>query len=448
MSTLKSRAIKGTIWTLIGYGASQGIRLASNLILTRLLVPEMFGLMALVNVFITGLHMFSDVGIGPSIIRSKRGEEKRFIDTAWTIQILRGFIIWTFCVVISYPLAKFYDDDRLLWVLPIVGFSSVILGFRSLSMIILNRKIIVGKVIFMQTSQRFLAVVVMAVWAWIHPSIWALIVGNLVSALIEVVWSHKLVKDHTQKLDWDRSALQELIGFGKWIFMSSIVTFLAAQADKILMGKLFPLAVLGVYVIAYTFSDIPRQIIRQVNNVVLFPLLSQKARHDPGDFRANIIKNRWLFLLPVALGLSILACFGDFVIAFLYDSRYEDGGWMLPLLSLGMWPFVLYVTVDPALLALGKPYYGTFGMLLKLIWIVTCLPLAHHFFGIFGVIVVIAFNDIPLYAVVSFGLWREKLSVFLQDLSATAFFIVLVLAILWLRSTLSWGSPFDKISML
>ncbi|MEY3827884.1 MAG: hypothetical protein RLZZ148_2705 [Cyanobacteriota bacterium] len=59
MSSLKQLAIRGTLWTIIGYGASQGLRLGANLILTRFLVPEAFGIMALINVFITGLNLFS-----------------------------------------------------------------------------------------------------------------------------------------------------------------------------------------------------------------------------------------------------------------------------------------------------------------------------------------------------------------------------------------------------
>lgn len=73
--------------------AQQLIRLGSNLILTRLLFPEAFGLMALVQTFMTGLAMFSDIGIGPSIIQNRRGEDPDFLNTAWTIQIGRGVML-------------------------------------------------------------------------------------------------------------------------------------------------------------------------------------------------------------------------------------------------------------------------------------------------------------------------------------------------------------------
>ena len=140
MSSLKQKAIKGTIWTVAGYGGSQFLRLVANLILTRLLVPELFGLMALANTFITGLALFSDVGIQPSIVRSPRGEEAEFLNTAWTIQVIRGCVLWIGCLVIAFPVSRFYEEPKLLWLIPIIGFNSCFLaGFKSTSLATLSR---------------------------------------------------------------------------------------------------------------------------------------------------------------------------------------------------------------------------------------------------------------------------------------------------------------------
>ena len=78
----KKRAFQGTALVIAGYGLAQAMRLGGNLVLTRLLVPELFGVMALTKVFITGLNLFSDIGLGPGIIRSTRGKEPAFLNTA------------------------------------------------------------------------------------------------------------------------------------------------------------------------------------------------------------------------------------------------------------------------------------------------------------------------------------------------------------------------------
>lgn len=111
--SLKSRAIRGSLWTLGGYGTSQLLRFASNLILTRLLFPEAFGLMSLVHIFLQGLEMFSDIGIAPNIIHSDRGDDPSFLNTAWTVQAIRGGGLWLLACAIAWPAARFYSEPML-----------------------------------------------------------------------------------------------------------------------------------------------------------------------------------------------------------------------------------------------------------------------------------------------------------------------------------------------
>ncbi|TAF68433.1 MAG: polysaccharide biosynthesis protein, partial [Oscillatoriales cyanobacterium] len=128
MSSEKKLAIKGAIWTIISYGGSQILRFGSNLILTRLLLPELFGLVGLAYVFIVGVHLFSDIGLGPSIIQNKRGDDPEFINTAWTMQIIRSFFVWLCVMLVTWPVATFYQEPRLLWLIPVIGINTLIGG--------------------------------------------------------------------------------------------------------------------------------------------------------------------------------------------------------------------------------------------------------------------------------------------------------------------------------
>jgi len=84
------RVMRGAAFTSGGFVLSQGMRFASNLILARLLFPEAFGLMALM----TGLTMLSDTGVPQSIMQNKRGEDPDFLNTAWTLNLMRGVVLW------------------------------------------------------------------------------------------------------------------------------------------------------------------------------------------------------------------------------------------------------------------------------------------------------------------------------------------------------------------
>src|SRR5690606_27171143 len=107
---LRERVIRGSAWASGAFGARQVIRLASNVVLAALRTPAVLGVMYVINLLLQGLQMFSDVGIGPSIIQNTRGEEPRFLHTAWTIQVVRGFMLWAAGVAMAYPLALLYGE--------------------------------------------------------------------------------------------------------------------------------------------------------------------------------------------------------------------------------------------------------------------------------------------------------------------------------------------------
>ena len=109
---LKRRVLLASAWAIVTSIAGQGIRFASVLILSHLLFPEAFGMMALVAAVMSGLEMFSDIGIGPSVI-SNREPSRRFLDTMWSLQVVRGWVLWAISVVLAYPVARWYGEPML-----------------------------------------------------------------------------------------------------------------------------------------------------------------------------------------------------------------------------------------------------------------------------------------------------------------------------------------------
>jgi O-antigen/teichoic acid export membrane protein len=427
--TLKRLAIRGTVWTLMGYGFSQCLRLGANLCLTHLLAPEMFGLMALVNVFILGLILFSDIGIAPSIIQHDRGDEPDFLNSAWTLQIIRGFLLWLCCLLLAFPVAQFYGEPKLSWLIPIVGSTTVISGFNSTALFTFQRRINLGKLTLFELGIQSASLCIMLIWAWFHRSIWALVVGNLVSESLKIL-SHRLIPGSDNRLAWEQKAIADIFAFGKWIFVSTAITFLAAQTDRLILGKLLTFQLLGIYNVALIFAELPKMVMTKIGNQVIFPVISRQVSLPRSDLRPKIIHKRRLILLVATPLLAILVGFGDFLILGLYDRRYEDAAWMLPILALGIWPNLLIATMSPALLAIGQPLYAAWGNFFKFCYMAIALPLGFSFWGVPGAVIVVACNDFPFYLVVTYGLWREKLDAIAQDLQTTLLLIGLITFIL------------------
>ncbi|MGK7941864.1 MAG: oligosaccharide flippase family protein [Crocosphaera sp.] len=444
MSFLKNKAISGSIWTVIGYGGGQALRLGANLILTRLLVPELFGLMALVSTFITGLQLFSDIGIQPSIIRSPRGDDPIFLNTAWTLQVIRGFGLWIGCCLIAWPVSQFYDNQELVWLLPTVGLTTIMSGFNSTSLATLNRKLEIGKLTILELGVQILTLSIMIVLAYFYRSIWALVIGNLVSVSIKMAMSHRLDPNVSNRFLWDQESIREISSFGSWIFVSTAMTFLANQADRLLLGKLLSLEMLGIYTIATTFSLLPEQVVSRLN-VVILPLVSQNQHLPRKELLNKILRKRWLILILLGVIVAVLFCVGDLIILTLYDDRYKYAAWMLPILALGIWPVALTLSIKDALVAIGKPEYQAFANTSKFFYMLIALPLGYSLMDLPGVIITIAFNDILPYCLFNYGLWRESLSPIKQDIMATLGLILIIIMIISLRYLLGLGLPFDGL---
>lgn len=368
--SLSSPAVRGVLWTVAAYGSSQVLRFGNNLILTRLLVPEFFGLMALVNSLRMGLELFSDVGIGQNIIQSPRGNDPRFLNTAWSIQILRGILLWLACMVVAQPLAEFYEEPQLTGLIFVVCLTLLLNGFSSTKLYTLNRNMTLGKLTALELSKQVIGLVAMVAWALVSPTVWALAAGAIAAGVYKLVSSHLIVPGQPNRLEWDGSAVQELLSFGKWIFIASVMMFLAEQSDRLILGKLLSLEMLGVLTVAFTLAELPKQVLKRIGFRVIFPLVSQKAELPRAQLRATFLRKRKYILLGVIALLLFLVGFGDLLVGWLYDERYADATWAMPILSCGGWLSALFYTSSPCLLGIGKPQYSAQSNFLRFLAIV------------------------------------------------------------------------------
>jgi len=442
---LNKLAMNGAFWSLLGYGFSNTLRFAGNLVLTRLLAPELFGLMALTTTFLTGLSLFSDVGITPSIIQSKRGADPSFLNTAWTIQAIRGIVIWFACCAIAYPAAQFYQEPRITWLLPIVGLTTIISGFASTSISSLKRDLFISKTVILEIVGQAITLTIMIIWALFSENIWALIVGNIASAIIRTVASFLIIRGYKNKFQWDPTAVHELFTFGRWIFLSTALTFLAMQGDRLIVGKIVSIEMLGVYSICIALAELPRQVVGRLGQDVIFPVISRATGSPREEVRQKFLKKRWLLLIGSLFLAVLLVSAGDLLIEFLYDSRYSQGSWILSILALGFWHTVLYDTMSPCLLGLGKPVYATAGYFLRFLVLMLGVPLAFQLGGFVAAVIVIAFHDLPMYVVIAYGSVREKMSSLQQDFYATLIFIAVLAGSLALRYSLGFGLPLLRV---
>jgi O-antigen/teichoic acid export membrane protein len=352
-ATLLSRALRGSATVLFGFGGVQAIRFGSNLVLTRLLFPEAFGLMAIVSVVIVGMTMFSDVGTGPSIMRSPRGDDPLFLDTAWVLQTGRGVVLWLMTWVIADPLARFYGEPDLAWLLPLAGVSLLFDGVRTTRIETENRHLRMTRITVVDLASQVAAVTFCIALAAIYREVWALAAAGIMGAAVRCLLSWTVLPGHSHRPRFERAAASELIGFGKWIFLSTIAGFLATQGDRLILGAYLTMGQLGVYNIGFFLASFVPMAAAMVSTRMLIPLYREVRESDDPEAWPKLRRMRMLFTAAMLLPISILAFLGVPLVDVLFDPRFATAGIIAAMLSCVQVVHVIMITYDQAALAAG-----------------------------------------------------------------------------------------------
>jgi O-antigen/teichoic acid export membrane protein len=322
-------------------------------------------------------------------------------------------------------MSMIYHEPRLMALLPALGINVVISSFNSTNLLSMSRHMGVRRVFLLDITTQLFALLITAGCAWVYPSVWALVIGSILSTVYRLSFSfyRRLIPGIRNTFCWDRESLHGLIHFGKWILLSTAFYFFASQADRLILGRLISFSMLGVYGIAYSVSDIPRAIINAFAQKVGYPFIARMVHLPIVEFRKVFLRYRLRALLAGAVMLCLMVHLGGFLITKMYDQRYHAASWMVPVLALGLWHTLMYATTMPALFSLGKSRYSAIGNAAYSIAVVSAIPIAFHFFGMFGAVVAVAAGDLPLYFVTVAGASREGVATWQQDLQATGIFL-------------------------
>jgi O-antigen/teichoic acid export membrane protein len=431
---LRQRVMNAGFWTLAGYGINLVIRFGSNLLMTRILAPEMFGVMAIASMIMVGLVMFSDIGLRQNIVQSDRGSDPSFLNTAWSIQIVRGLFLWAVAAVISVLIFvaqqrgfavsdSVYDAPSLPWVICAISATAVISGFDSTKLIEASRHLLLSQVTKIDIASQFFGLAVMLVWLIFDRSIWILVAGSLGSTAARTVLSHAWLSGNTNKWNWEPAAVAEIFHFGKWLFLSSILGFFVNNGDRLLLGGTISASDLGVYVIAFLIYSSVEQIIGKIIIEVVFPALSEIARERRDNLKANYYKFHILIAGFSYSCAGFLLVAAPRIISLLYDPRYAEAGWVLQLLALTLITVPFRVATE-CFLAIGMPQLLSTSIGIRLVTLFLTFPIASHYFGFQGAvwaIVLSHFSWVPLQLIykVLYGLFDLR-----RELAALTFILV------------------------
>src|SRR5579871_1324380 len=406
MPSLKALAIRGSAWTLVGHGGSLVIRMVRSLIMTRLLFPEVYGLMTLVWAVLFGLQMFADTGITATIIRDRRGDEPDFLNTAFTTNVLRGLLLWIISFLLAFPIASIYRQPSLAQLIPATGLTALIHGFVSTSIYVRRRHMDFKRLTILGLSTELFTFLVVVAWAWFSPTVWAIVASAVTGEIFQVAASHLYLPGIRNRFRWDRSALDTFMVFGKWIYLSSVAYFISTQSDRFLLGKYLDMAQLGIYGVATVLSGAIQAIVLKINSDVLYPVFSRVVPDGLERLRRVVLRTRLVGDLGMIVPIGMLMVLGPWTVDLLYDHRYHDAGWMLQALCFRLLILAAISNGESCLVALGHPRYSFIENLSRGIAMILAVPFGWYAAGVHGLIWAIALSELVPLMVIWSGLVR------------------------------------------
>lgn len=448
-------ALRGSVWTTAGFATGQILRFLANLLLTRLLYPAAFGQMALVSTLIQGLQMFSDIGTGPAIIQSQRGDDPRFLDTAWTLQAFRGVALWLLSLAVAWPAASLYGQPELTALVPVTALFCIMAGLESTAVQTEQRRLRLERVVLLDVGSQAAAALATVVFAVAHRryvgegqpgAVWALVGGTLAGGALRLVLSHVMLPGHRHRFHLEPEARRALLAFGRWVFVSTLLTFFAGQLDRLLFGKVVPLDVLGIYGIALALATIPTLLVQRLARSILFPTFSRLERESrlAGEFD----RLRLPLLAGGAALASMLLAAGRPAVALLYDSRYAEAGWIVQVLASGVWFQILESASGAALLAQGRVTWHAGASAAKLLALVVLIPVGFRLDGFRGAVFAIALSDGLRYVVSALGVRLRGIPFVCNDGLLTVGVVATSALGIWAGSTAASGGSRPLVAFL
>jgi lipopolysaccharide exporter len=356
VSIFKMVNLKGDLFATSASFAAQGIiRVGSSMVLTRILLPEAYGTVTIITSIAFVVSMLADTNVTLFIIRDKNGDEPRYLNTAFTIGLGRAAINCAAIILLAPVIAsRIYDAPMISAPLRVYAFTFIISAFQSMSFSLAIRRQRARVIMYAESVATFVSSAFSIVYCHYSRDFWGIIYGILMQRAVLTVWSFYVYPEERPRLQFDRGAAIQLLGFTKYVMPSSLLTLAITQFDKVIFLRLFNLTLLGLYGLAGNIAGQIEALISKISQAVLYPRCAEYMRADPDTaVLSYYTKNTKLFanilLLPAAVGGA-----AHLVIAILYPARYAEAGVVLQAFMLRAVFAALACPAEDLLIAAGE----------------------------------------------------------------------------------------------
>lgn len=371
------------------------IRMVGSALLTRLLVPEAFGIVGLIGSIAFILSMVSDLGFQAFVIRHRDGNVARFLDVIWTIRFLRAAALCGVLMLLAEPVAALLGKPEIALAIAVSSLQFLIEGLSSLALVTALRERQLPRLSALEIIGMIVQVAVSIVLAWAWQTYWSIVVAILVSHVVRTVLSYVMFPQSGRRLRFDRAYATELGQFARFVTGSSIISMLLMQSDKVVLGRLLSLDQLGLYMLAANLAMAPLAFTYGYASRVLYPAYARVWHDAPETLKTVFYTGRWKVSVVYMLATGGLIGVAPLIVGVLYDPRYATASIYLRLLAITPMLALASVSANEVLTASGRVQVTFHANIAKLVWFAVAGPAAFWLYGPIGLVACVGTLEAP-----------------------------------------------------
>ena len=391
MDSLRKKTLVGSIWMMMERFGYLTIQFVSNLVLARLLMPEDFGAIGIMMVFITLSNVFIDSGFSASLIQKKEITEKDK-STVFFTNLILSVVVYTVLFISSPWIADYFHIEQLRSLFRVLGIVLLIDAFCAIQNTMLTREMNFKRLTQIKLAAIVIAASVAIYLAYTGFGIWALIVQYILYSTIRTSVTWFVAKWHPI-FSFSKESFVTLFGFGSKLLLQSFVATLYVNFQQILIGRFYKPADLGYYSQARQFQQIPTGTVTQVINSVAFPAYA-KLQDDREQLRQIFRQNVQMVSFVNTPIMVFLAAIAQPLIILLYSSKWIGSIHYFQFLCLGFGIFLAVHECSLSVLkAVGRSDYVLKLEIIKKILGVIFILIGITVWGIWGILYALALNS-------------------------------------------------------
>lgn len=349
----KRQTRAGIGWSIGTFAGGRALTFVATMVLARLLVPEEFGVVAAILVYLSALELIGDLGMKATVVYEQDRESVRRVESAFTLNLGLAVVLTGIAVVCAPLVAGFFDVSEHAGLFRLASLSLLLTGVGNVQDALLLRELDFRRRAISELTRGGVRGLVSVALAFAGLGAGALVGGLLAGQLawVAVLWT---ITRYRPRLVWDRGIVRSMVGYGSGAMALDVVAAIGGRLDQIIIGPVLGPAALGIYVLAYRVPELLISSVSWSFSKVSFPALSRVRANDRGSLGPailSLLRYQALGTLPVSCALAVL---GPALVVVLFSDKWAEGGAVLSAIAVAEGVEALLYPLGDSFKAIGR----------------------------------------------------------------------------------------------